>query len=299
MKKLIFLLVLCLIASSANASFQVFRDNYNVNLISSGPGEAHVNWRLDAMGRPDLIPGQEAKRQASGVFSLMDYVESEDLWHRIQAGSEDGDLPPELEPPNAGTKAGTGYFPGAPGQGAENAVQVYSGGGLMSISPNYEFCPTDLEVYVDVHVPLNTAVGDAAYAWVGLGGQNTSATTGVALYYDDSWEVYSGGGIIASGAAGGFASSLVGATDLQMVPVALDVIGGDLSVSVAGTPLVTDAPLTLNGTYITLGLNGGSQAGGVIDWFTFFDNLDVWGVPEPATIALLGLGALALLRKRR
>jgi hypothetical protein len=308
MKKLIFLLVLCLVASSANATFQLFRDNYNVNLISNGAAEANASWRRMAAGEPVYIPSQTDAYRQGGVYTNVSYSEVETLWYGVQAGSSDGDLPPELEPPNRGTKAGNGFFPGNPGEGAENAIQYYNQlGSRQNVSPDVAFNTTDLSVSLDVHVPYSTATGGSCWMWVGIAPtkNNDGALqgTGVILTEDNQWFVVNNGvGNILAQGVGNFASSLVGATDLQMVPVVLDLIGGDLTVVVNGVPLVTDEPLVVSlgaSTYVTHGIYGTGNAGDpLVDKFFFADNLEVWGVPEPATIALLGLGGLALLRKK-
>ena len=92
MKKLILLLTLALIASSANATMLLFSDNYNVNQIASGSDGGTPNWRLDAAGDPVNIPGQPATRQ-SGLYAITDYAEVGGPWYLIQMGSEEGDLP--------------------------------------------------------------------------------------------------------------------------------------------------------------------------------------------------------------
>jgi hypothetical protein len=309
MKKLIFLLVLCLVASSAHASFQLFRDNYNVNQIadaSISQSQASPNWRRMAPGEPLYIPSQTDAYRQGGANLWVTYSESYAPWYSVQCGSSDGDLPPELEPPNRGTKSGSGYFPGTPGESAENAVQFYGAtGGQDSVSPDVAVHSADLSVNLDVHVPYSTATGTACWGWVGVGAQNTMAHnggTGVLLAPDNQWYVFNAGNVLANG-VGNFASVLDGSsTDLQMVPVALDLIGGDLTVVVNGTAVVTDEALVSplgSWTYVTFGIYGTMDGGETtMNKFFFADDLDVWGIPEPATIALLGLGGLALLRRR-
>ena len=230
MKKLVFLLVLCLVVSSANAAL-LFKDNYNVNMFSSGGTQATPNWRIMAPGEPVYIPSQTDAYRQSGLYYGVTSGEVEGQWYGIQCGSSDGDLPVELGGP------GGGLFPGNPGEGAENAVQFYMPlGGLQYVSPNIAFQTADLSVDIDVHVPLSTATGTNAWAWVGLGAQYADAAsggTGVLMAPDNQWYVFNNGAVIANG-VGTFAKTLVGAPDLQMVPVAIDLIGGDITVSIDG-----------------------------------------------------------------
>ncbi len=58
----------------------------------------------------------------------------------------------------------------------------------------------------------------------------------------------------------------------------------------------TAGPIVSGGVTLQLGAVNGAAAGGT---HMFFDNASVSVVPEPATMAVLGMGALALLRRKR
>ena len=91
---------LFLVVGTADASVLLFSDNFNINKIGAGSSESgDINWRKDAAGQPAYIPGQPATRQ-DGTYALTDYTEVKGQWYLTQVGSEEGDLPPELEPPN-------------------------------------------------------------------------------------------------------------------------------------------------------------------------------------------------------
>ena len=293
MKKLILLLTLALIVSSVNASQLLLSDNFNVNQIATGSDGGTPNWRLDAAGQPAYIPGQPATRQ-DGLYAITDYTEVGGPWYLIQVGSSEGDLPPELEPPN-----GSGRYPGVPGYGVENALQMYCLG-TSSISPNQDFGTQELSVSVDVHVPYDTATGTAANAWVGIGNQNTHNTTGwgtgVALYHDNTWEIHTLGGTVASGVGTfGFAAKGMDAVSLVLDYIETAPGEGLLTVSIDGSPIATDLAVNPLGGYVTLAMVGSAPG----EKTMHMDNLEVYGIPEPATMALLGLGGLALLRRKR
>ena len=66
-----------------------------------------------------------------------------------------------------------------------------------------------------------------------------------------------------------------------------------------GTPIAQASDLYDGLIALGLGEPFGSVATPPDEAFILFDNLDVYAVPEPASVALLGLGGLAALRRRR
>ena len=91
--------------------------------------------------------------------------------------------------------------------------------------------------------------------------------------------------------------------DVEINTLGLSQIGGDITLAAIGTDASGTGVVTENGSVDLTGLTAGTEI-----WielsisnsgFAPFDNIAVSHVPEPGSLALLGLGGFAMLRRRR
>ncbi len=284
-KKLLFVVLVCAVAGMANAADYRYEGDGNW-----APASVTGGWTLDnGATHPGVLPGQfDAARMNWGGATVTVDIDVSTVVDRIQAGVDEGGILHVVSGGiiRSGTWTGAGVAGNCIGTinidagGTLNTGVITAGGGHLWVAMNDGGAPFGQNRGI---VNLSGTINVAGI--IGLGTLNAvtpSGGIGTVNVLD--------GGLLAL-------SNIAPVTSIQP---------GSL-LSVTGTGLVTLPSLRgPQGQYydfvtsIQNYIDAGRISGAVVPVYDGFGNIIQTNivVPEPVSISLLGLGALALLRKR-
>jgi hypothetical protein len=275
-KKLVCLLVVMSIAGSASAlTFVGAADGSSWELVTV-EGTQFSNWNADPSILTMPTTTDNASIQDGGVGASVQMSTSGNVCNKLQLTYTSG--PPQLLTMNSGA-----------GLTTAGSIEIYTGAGFAST------------VVVSAGATLTQNGGTVKLGRASRAGTHTLTVDGSASVQDMAIGTTSAGGGAGGTATLNVSGSVVINGSLGINADALDQIC-DIYITGDGEIQVTGWSEYLKAVgYVAAGglIHGDGVDSGVDVVYNDMTGMGTISVPEPATIAMLGFGGLALIRKRR